>query len=278
MTAPGGPEAGDDAGPGSTRPDEPSRPPSLLPIVAAGRTALVAAVCLFAVLAATAVGPWEITERWQVDVPTAEPPSVTGSEQQPTPDPTPTMPAFLEDLPVPDLSWLGLVAGLVAAVVVIALLMRYLAYLRRPLEDEADAQSRLVGGEVADAEPELPVLEQGVSAALKHLDQIREPRDAIVAAWLALEDAAARSGVVRAPAQTPTEFTAGVLDRTEADPHATATLLRLYHRARFSTAPVTADDVTTASTCLADLARSWTALQAARRDAGSRRPAPEEQE
>ncbi|TDE97494.1 DUF4129 domain-containing protein [Occultella glacieicola] len=258
MTAARGRGAGDDAGPGHARPADPRRP-----IVAAGRTAVVAAICLFAVLAATAVGPWEITERWQVgDLGTGEAPTVPASEQ-PTPDETPTLPEFLEDLPVPDLSWLGLVAGLVVAVIIIALLMRYLAYLRRPLEDEPDAQGRLVGGDVADVDPDLPVLEQGVSAALAHLDQIREPRDAIVAAWLALEDAAAGSGVVRQPAQTPTEFTAGVLDRTEADPRATATLLGLYHRARFSSATVTAEDVATAATCLADLARSWTALRAA---------------
>ncbi|RIQ16369.1 DUF4129 domain-containing protein, partial [Jiangella rhizosphaerae] len=60
---------------------------------------------------------------------------------------------------------------------------------------------------------------------------------AVIAAWLALESAAAGSGAPRDPVQTPTEFTAALLRRHHADEHAVTTLLGLYHRARFAVHP-----------------------------------------
>ena len=59
------------------------------------------------------------------------------------------------------------------------------------------------------------------------------PSDAVVAAWLRLEQAAADSGAPREDHQTPTEFTGALLVRYEVDPTATSTLRRLYQRARF---------------------------------------------
>ena len=102
--------------------------------------------------------------------------------------------------------------------------------------------------------PDVPLLRQGVQAAQRSLDEIADPNNAIVAAWLALEEAASSSGVPREPAQTPTEFTVAVLAETAADPQATQDLLRLYHRARFSSAGVGAAEVVQASNCLAILA------------------------
>ncbi|MGQ0840796.1 DUF4129 domain-containing protein [Actinokineospora sp.] len=59
------------------------------------------------------------------------------------------------------------------------------------------------------------------------------PADAIVAAWLVLEDAAAAHGVRRAAHQTPTEFTGDVLAAHAVDGVALGELRRLYQRARF---------------------------------------------
>ncbi|MBC6450320.1 DUF4129 domain-containing protein [Actinokineospora xionganensis] len=56
------------------------------------------------------------------------------------------------------------------------------------------------------------------------------PADAIVAAWLVLENAAARR---RAAHETPTEFTARVVAEQDLDATAVIDLRRLYHRARF---------------------------------------------
>lgn len=62
--------------------------------------------------------------------------------------------------------------------------------------------------------------------------------DAVVACWVLLEDAAARAGTPRGVANTPTEFTADLLTEHQPDQDAVATLLRLYHRARFGSQPM----------------------------------------
>ncbi|RKS75499.1 uncharacterized protein DUF4129 [Motilibacter peucedani] len=93
----------------------------------------------------------------------------------------------------------------------------------------------------------------GVEAAERAIEEDRAPRDAVVGAWVALEEGAAESGVPRAPSTTPTEFALDVLRRTGADPLSTRRLLALYERARFSTEPVTDADVAAARECLADL-------------------------
>lgn len=68
------------------------------------------------------------------------------------------------------------------------------------------------------------------------------PGDAVIAAWLALEHATKG----RRPHETATEFAAAL----PADEHALAELRALYQRARFSTVPVTEDDVARARAAL----------------------------
>lgn len=167
-----------------------------------------------------------------------------------------------------DLSWLGPVLGVVVRVVALTVAVVVVAWALRRLWSRfryRDAPRRRpdpVGGAVAVAveEPDLPVLRRGVVEARRYLTEIDRPVDAVVAAWLALEDAAGSSGVRRMPAQTPTEFTVAVLERTSADAEATTELLALYHRARFSRQPIGADEVALASRCLARLAASWDAV------------------
>ena len=59
------------------------------------------------------------------------------------------------------------------------------------------------------------------------------PGDAVVAAWLVLEEAAAHEGAGREPPQTATEFTAALLGRHTTDEPALDELRALYQRARF---------------------------------------------
>jgi hypothetical protein len=108
-------------------------------------------------------------------------------------------------------------------------------------------------------EPDVPVLLSGIELALQMLDEEREPTDAIVRAWLGLQETAAESGIVRGPAETPTEFTSRILSRAFADDRAARTLLRLYLRTRFGDHPATADDVEAARGALRTLAESWPA-------------------
>jgi Domain of unknown function (DUF4129) len=87
------------------------------------------------------------------------------------------------------------------------------------------------------------------------LDRLRrreggDPGDAVVLAWLALEEAAAESGTARRPHETPTEFTTSVLGGLRVDVAALDELRGLYQRARFSRHAVTEDDVAAATAAL----------------------------
>jgi hypothetical protein len=108
-------------------------------------------------------------------------------------------------------------------------------------------------------QPDPPALRTGVELALEALDEQRDPTDAVVRAWLGLQDAAEESGIVRQPAETPTEFTSRIMSRSLADDRAIRTLLRLYLRTRFSDHPVTRDDVAVVRAALQELVRTWPA-------------------
>ena len=105
----------------------------------------------------------------------------------------------------------------------------------------------------------MPALRTGIELALQVLDEQREPADAIVRAWLGLQETAEESGIVRQPAETPTEFTSRILSRAFADDRAIRTLLRLYLRTRFGDHPVTAEDVAAVRAALQELVRTWPA-------------------
>lgn len=208
------------------------------------------------VLAAAATGtPWS----WNVPAWL----STLSGAQEPPPEPVPTATTPpVEPPPVPlDQGGFGLgdyllaVAGIVLLVVALLVLRNVLARIRRggapaPLVTAPPGHT-LLGTPEDDV---VPHLRHGLSTAEQHLTATVPPRDAVVAAWVALEDAAALAGAHRDPAQTPTEFTVAVLDRTPADPDAVATLRALYHRARFRDADIDTGDVQTAREALHRLA------------------------
>lgn len=219
----------------------------------------VAVLLLLAVLGAAAGGPWQIEERdfrfpqfsgAPVPLPSE------GRVAEPTPAAERTAePAGGSAFPIEIL--IGILVGLLVIAVAVVILVLWLRYHR--LEEPSEPQQSGISTQV-ESVPEVPVLRQGVAAARRLLDQIADPNNAIVAAWMALEEAAASSGVERQPAQTPTEFTTEVLAKTSADQAATQGLLRLYHRARFSGAGVGRAAVAEADDYLAALARSWRTL------------------
>lgn len=185
----------------------------------------------------------------------------------PKPRPMPTMPqqtskgtASIRPLPAhgapPDLSWVKwvLLGVVIAAVlVVLAIIVMRLLAVRKMYDARPDDEI-----EVADAAlPDLPTLQQGAARAEERLLAIGNPTDAIIAAWLALEEAADSSGVHRQPSQTPTEFTADVLGRTGVPAEPVQTLLGLYLRARFAAQPSSDQELATARRCIRDLATAW---------------------
>ncbi len=105
-------------------------------------------------------------------------------------------------------------------------------------------------------EPEPERILTGIELALEALDGERHPTDAVVRAWLGLEQTAAESGVVRRPSETPTELTERILGRVFSDDRAVRTLLRLYLRTRFGDHPVTAWEVAAVRGALGELVRS----------------------
>ncbi|WP_152552309.1 DUF4129 domain-containing protein [Actinokineospora spheciospongiae] len=88
----------------------------------------------------------------------------------------------------------------------------------------------------------------------------REPGDAVIAAWVALEAAAEGVGTPRAAHHTPTEFTAEVSAHHDVDTAALADLRGLYHRARFAAhRPLSQADADGAERALARIERSLVA-------------------
>ena len=217
-------------------------------------TALVAVLVVASVIAAAAAGPWSIGRR---DVGA---PDLVFSPPQQTPSALPeSLPDGLaagEALPA-WLGWVGAVfAALCVAVLLWLLVLAVRALLRTWAARDQTARDEAPDDVVIDADDEAaaPVLRAGVARAAHALAGEAEPADAVVAAWVALEEAAERSGVERGPAQTASELTVDVLDGTRADPEATRALLGLYLTARFSGRPVTDVDVRRAQECLVVLA------------------------
>jgi len=219
----------------------------------ARRIVVVVGLVVLAVLGAALAGPWHVTSR-SMTLPEIEfslPPMA-----QPSQSPKATAGGTASDAGAP-----GWILPLVLALVVGLLLWFLAPKIRRALAawsarseaapDDEDA------GDYGDIEavPAAPVLEQGVARAARLLEDDRvPPGDAVIAAWVALEESAARTGVVRDRAQTASEFTVDVLGRTRADPAATSRLLQLYLAARYSEHRLTPQDVAAARDALARIA------------------------
>ncbi|TXR55790.1 DUF4129 domain-containing protein [Quadrisphaera setariae] len=221
-----------------------------------------AVAALLVVLAAAAEG---------LTTPSGRTPSLPGA---PLPTPTPTRPpttltpsAGGQALDVPGWLVAALVAVVVALVaVVVVLVVRRLLQRRASREEVLDPldDATAASGAVLAA----PVVRRGIARSLEVLQAPRDLDDAVVCAWLGLEEAAADAGVARAPAETPTEFTGRLLSRVPADREAVEVLRALYSRARFGARPGATssrsveqddDDAERARAALRALARSWDA-------------------
>lgn len=204
------------------------------------------------VAGAAAGGPWRVTLRvpsgpsWQLHV---RPPQPQQIPQHPlSPKRPPVHPAGANH-----------VVTLVLLALATLLALAILVFVARRLKDRLHLPTWRRPPEESLRLPGTPLDAEKVAAAVERAEQAvarpGAPRDAVVAAWVALEDAAGLSGVARDPAKTPTEFVVDVLDRTGADPRATRGLLAVYLHARFSADPVTASEVATAQACLGELRR-----------------------
>ncbi|WNV82310.1 DUF4129 domain-containing protein [Umezawaea sp. Da 62-37] len=141
----------------------------------------------------------------------------------------------------------GVVGGSVVVVLIVLFVLLSIASLgvvlfmvgprRRRVRRGHDAVAD-TAEEAADSAPGAALMLTGARKALAELRERHSgpPSDAVIAAWLNLEDAAARSGAPKQEHETSTEFTGALLVRYEVDTAAAATLRGLYHRARFGPA------------------------------------------
>jgi hypothetical protein len=145
------------------------------------------------------------------------PTATTATSAPPLPfEPSPILVALVQ---------IVVVFAAIVVLVVIAQLLRSL-FRRRPHlaeHEEPDFAIPLVPSELLEAARDrLRDLETG------------EPRNAIVAAWLSLENAAAATGLPRLPAETSTEYTERVIGVWPVDSQRLGDLAALFREARFS--------------------------------------------
>ena len=171
------------------------------------------------------------------------------------------LPALPETNPSPIWAWIFAGLGILAVLVILFFVVRLIVRTVRGIvsthiENVPDVDSLGIGASLKGAGLNRLEVVDVVEEALRRLDQAPTPTDAVILAWLAFEEAAARHGMDRDPDQTPTEFTALILDHSPVPPSDAAKLRTLYSQARFSEIPTAPADVGQARGALEHIARS----------------------
>jgi hypothetical protein len=100
------------------------------------------------------------------------------------------------------------------------------------LPEPEDAESAILTPEALER------LRADLSETAELLDEDGDPRHAVLACWLRLEDAVGRTGLARSRWETSAEFTTRVLRTYTVDPSRLEALHGLYRAARYSTSEV----------------------------------------
>lgn len=150
-------------------------------------------------------------------------------------------------------------AGVIALLAIIArALLR--AWRDRPTGRREGAET---AAEVADVaavpEPQLVVdaIRRGIAGALQAVDERALPTDAVVAAWVGLEESAADAGVARAPSETPGEFALRIITRRSGIEDEASELLTLFERVRFGAHEATESERRAARSALLRIEEVW---------------------
>jgi hypothetical protein len=141
-------------------------------------------------------------------------------------------PAAAQGLP----DWVGAVAlvllsvvGVIVVVLVIWGILRDQAK-RRARRGRRDAAAGRHGSRTAEE------LVAALDAGLEELsDTDRDPRRAVIACWVRLEQAAAAAGTPRSPGDSPTDLVGRLLREQRVDERPLAALLAVYREARYAT-------------------------------------------
>ncbi|UJP10787.1 DUF4129 domain-containing protein [Microbacterium sp. KUDC0406] len=158
---------------------------------------------------------------------------------------------------------LAVILCLVVLALVVLLLIVIIRRLRelwrgRPLRQRAGAD--LDEQPAAAAAPvivDAVVIRRGIAEAIRVIGGSSDPADAIIAAWVGLEQTAADSGVARAASETPREFTLRIIARRAATEQDVVALVDLYEKVRFGGHSADDGDRRTARTLLERLEEEW---------------------
>lgn len=162
-----------------------------------------------------------------------------------------------------------LIIGVVLALLVVSVLVTLLIWvIRRLVASWRNRPPRRRDGAVIDVdvrgvdasvspEPDAPAVRRGIAAARTVVQMHADPGDAIVAAWLGLEETAADSGVGRARSETQVEFTLRMLLRRPGIEEPARALLGLYENVRFGGRVASEDERSKAVQALALIDEGW---------------------
>ncbi|MGF2947746.1 DUF4129 domain-containing protein [Microbacterium alcoholitolerans] len=148
-------------------------------------------------------------------------------------------------------------AALAALVLVIRAVLVY--WRSRPLRRTAGVATDVAmnAETVAESIPDASTVRRGIAAARATIDLPSDAGDAIIAAWIGLEETAVDSGVGRGRSETPGEFTLRILLHRPGIEDPARRLLRLYESVRFGGHRADEAMREDAARALADIEEGW---------------------
>ena len=160
------------------------------------------------------------------------PPPLLPTTQAVTRSAAPQPPEAAGGLP----GWVG-----VAALVVLgfALLVVFGLLVWALLRDQTKRRARKAGRRAAQRKDQPRTAEDLIDALDAGLEELsdadRDPRRAVIACWVRLEQAAAAAGTTRHPGDTPADLVGRLLAEQQVDSQVLAALLEVYRQARYAT-------------------------------------------
>ncbi|MBM2623493.1 DUF4129 domain-containing protein [Actinoplanes sp. LDG1-06] len=164
------------------------------------------------------------------DEPTAQAPLLPTTvpsgvrSEPPPPEPARGLPDWVNTVAL-------IVLGLVVAVL-LGLLIYTLIRERRRRSGKNDRRRRKANDQPRTAEELVAALDAGLEELS---DTDRDPRRAVIACWVRLEQAAAAAGTPRHPGDSPTDLVGRLLSEQQVDAQVLAALLDVYRQARYAT-------------------------------------------